>query len=60
MNFALLQQALAPVSISLRYSSILYDPAVGVEAGLFLASDSPNDIEGLKWSWIGRDRHGRI
>jgi len=60
MNFALLQQALAPVSLSLRYRSILYDPAVGVEAGLFLTSDSTGDIEGLKWNWIGRDRRGQI
>jgi len=60
MNFALLQQALAPISLSLRYRSILYDPYVGVEASLFLTSDSPNNIEGVRWRWIARDRHGQI
>ena len=41
MNYDFVKQALAPVSLSLQYDSLLYDPAVGVKAELWITSDAP-------------------
>ena len=35
MNYGFMKQALAPVSLSLRHSSNLYDPAAGLNAQLW-------------------------
>ncbi len=41
MKYDFVRQALSPVSLTLRYDSILYDPSVGLKAGLWLTSDAP-------------------
>ena len=60
MNFDFVRQALAAVSLSLQYPSLLYDPATGVSAQLFLASDAPATARHLHWHWRARDRHGKM
>ena len=60
MNYDFVCQALAPVSLTLKYDSLLYDPVKGLSVGLFLVSDAPARVENLKWSWIARDRRGEI
>jgi len=60
MNYDFLRQALEPVTLSLRYSSNLYDPRAGVEAGLWLVSDLPAASGALQWSWLARDGRGRV
>ena len=60
MNYDFMRQALAPVSLSLHCTSNLYDPAAGLDAGLWLVSDAPEPVSGLRWSRLVRDRHGRV
>jgi len=60
MNYDFVRQALAPVSLSLKYDSMLYDPAVGIKAELFLTSDAPQEVKDLKWRWVVRDRCGCV
>ena len=60
MNYDFVKQALAPVALSLKYDSLLFDPAVGVKAELFLASDTPRPADNLRWRWIARDRRGAV
>jgi beta-mannosidase len=58
MKYDFVRQALAPVSLTLRYDSILYDFAVGLHAGLWLTSDAPAVLSDLSWQWVARDRRG--
>ena len=58
MKYDFVRQALAPVSLTLRYDSILYDSAVGLHAGLWLTSDAPASLSDLTWQWVARDRRG--
>ena len=60
MNYDFVNQALAPVSLSLKYPSLLYDSAQGVSAQLLLASDAPETLRNLHWHWLARDRRGRV
>ena len=60
MNYDFVAQALAPVSLSLKYPSLLYDPATGVSAQLFLTSDAPETTHKLRWHWQARDRRGKV
>ncbi len=60
MNYYFAQQALAPLSLSLKYPSLLYDPAQGIPAQLFLASDAPATARQLRWHWKARDRRGTV
>lgn len=60
MNYDWVREALAPVSLCLRYSSLFYDPAIGMKAELMLVSDAPQPMEGLRWRWLARDRRGRV
>lgn len=60
MNYDFVAQALTPVSLSLKYASLLYDPATGVSAQLFLASDAPRTVRKLRWHWQARDRRGKV
>lgn len=60
MNYSLVKQALAPVSLSLKYDNILFDPAVGVQAELWIVSDAPRPTSDLKWKWLARDRRGEV
>ena len=60
MNYSFMQQALSPVSLTLRYQSNLYEPSSGLKPDLWLASDAPATVEGVHWSWTARDRRGRL
>ena len=60
MNYDFVKQALKPVSLSLCYDSILYRPDKGIQAELFLTSDAPQAVAGLRWKWLARDRRGTV
>ena len=60
MVYDFVRQALAPVSLSLCYDSILYRLEKGVQAELFLTSDAPQTVAGLRWKWLARDRRGTV
>ena len=60
MKYDFVRQALVPVSLTLRYDSILYDPAVGLNAALWLTSDAPAPASDLSWGWVARDRRGDV
>lgn len=60
MNYSFVKQALAPISLSLQIDSILYNPAVGLQAELFLTSDAPTAAGALRASWLARDREGKV
>ncbi|MCX6921624.1 MAG: hypothetical protein NT154_00160, partial [Verrucomicrobia bacterium] len=60
MNYDFVAQALTPVSLSLKYSSLLYDPARGISAQLFLTSDAPETARKVRWHWQARDRRGKV
>ena len=60
MKYDFVRQALAPVSVTLRYDSILYDPAQGLNATVWLTSDAPTPLSQLNWQWVARDRRGDV
>ena len=60
MKFDFAKQALAPVSLTLRYNSILYDPSVGIKATLWVTSDAGEDSTRVVWEWLARDRRGEV
>ena len=53
-------QALAPLSLSLKHASNLYDPAAGLDVELWLVSDAPAPTPDLRWRWLLRDATGRV
>ena len=59
MIFEFQKQALAPISLSLKYESSRYDAAVGLMAEVWLASDAPEPATNLRWRWTVRDIEGR-
>jgi uncharacterized membrane protein len=60
MNYYFVKEALAPVSLTLRYASNLYDPSKGPVVALWLTSDAPQPVQGVRWSWTARDRNGSV
>jgi beta-mannosidase len=60
MVYDFVRQALAPISLSLRYDSVLYPLDKGIQAELFLTSDFSEAVSGLRWKWLARDRRGTI
>ncbi len=60
MSYDFLKDALAPVSLSLRHASNLFDPAVGLDAELWLVSDAPEPCHDLRWRWLARDIAGTV
>ena len=60
MIYDFLKQALAPVSLSLRCASNLYDPATGLDVELWLTSDAPEPAPDLSWRWLVRDLAGQV
>ncbi len=60
MNYDFVKQALAPISLSLKYDTILYDPEAGVDLEVWLTSDAPQAAEGLQWRLLARDRRGKV
>ena len=59
MTYDFQKQALAPVSLSLKHASNLYDPSVGLDVELWLVSDAPVPMPDLRWQWLVRDASGR-
>ena len=59
MTYDFQRQALAPISLSLKHESNLVDPASGLDAELWLASDAPAPAADLRWRWLLRNRAGR-
>lgn len=59
MTYDFQKQALAPLSLSLKHESNLYDPATGLDAELWLASDDPAPLGNLRWRWLLRNADGR-
>ena len=60
MNYYFVKEAMAPVSLTLRYGSNLYDPSKGPAMALWLTSDAPQPVAGVHWSWTARDRSGNV
>jgi beta-mannosidase len=60
MNYDFFKQAVAPIALSLKYDSLLYEPKTGVRAELFLVSDAPQPVKNLRWKWLARDRRGHV
>ena len=60
MKYDFVRQALAPISLTLRYDSILYDPAQGLNAEVWLTSDASSPVTDLSWQWVARDRRGVV
>ena len=60
MNYDFFKQAIAPVSLSLKYDSIFYPMATGLKTELFLTSDAAGPSENLRWKWVARDRRGTV
>lgn len=60
MNYDFLKQAMTPISLSLRIGDAFYKPSVGVEAELSIVSDAAEAIRGVRWSWLARDRQGKV
>jgi beta-mannosidase len=60
MNYDFVKEALAPISLSLKYDSILYDPASGINLEVWLTSDVPKATRGLQWWLLARDRRGTV
>ena len=53
------KQALAPVSLSLKHESNLFDPETGLDVELWLASDAPAPIGNMRWRWLLRNAAGQ-
>ena len=60
MNYDFIKQALVPVSLTLKYPAIVYNPSVGLDVEVWLASDAPRSAKDLKWQLLARDRHGKV
>lgn len=60
MNYDFIKQAVAPVALSLKYDSILYDPADGLLIDLWAVCDSPDPQAAVRWRWLIRNDHGTI
>jgi hypothetical protein len=43
-----------------KWDNILFDPAAGVHAELWIVSDAPRPTSDLKWKWLARDRRGEV
>ena len=60
MMYDFYKQALAPVSLSLKYDLPFYSVEEGFKTELFLMSDAPERVEGLHWRLVARDRRGAV
>ena len=60
MNYYLARQALAPISLSLKFDSLRYKPDQGLEFEVWLTSDAPAPATGLSWQILARDRQGKV
>ena len=60
MMYDFLKQAMAPISLSLKYDTPFYPLDTGMKVELFLISDAPQRAENLRWKWLARDRRGTV
>ncbi len=60
LNNAFMRQAIAPLALSLRYDSSLYNLRQGIKAEIFLTSDADVPADDLRWTWMARDRRGTV
>ncbi len=60
MTYDFQKQALAPLSLSLKHDSNLYDPRAGLDVELWLVSDAPEPAADLSWRWLLRDAVGHV
>jgi Beta-galactosidase/beta-glucuronidase len=60
MMYHFVKQALTPVSLQLRYDSLLYGMYNDTEVELLLVSDAGAGTDELNWRWVARDRRGHI
>ncbi|MCY3918143.1 MAG: hypothetical protein OXG49_19240 [Chloroflexi bacterium] len=59
MTYDFQKQALAPLSLSLKHESNLYDPRTGLDVELWLVSDAPEPAADLHWRWLLRGADGQ-
>lgn len=59
MSYAFMEQAVAPLALSLQYQSNLYKAADGFKSSVWLVSDAPDATAGLQWEWLATDSQGR-
>ena len=59
MTYDFQKQALAPISLSLKHDSNLYDPRRGLDVELWLVSDAPETAADLHWRWLLRGADGQ-
>ncbi|MFZ2527296.1 MAG: hypothetical protein WAX14_06525, partial [Rhodococcus sp. (in: high G+C Gram-positive bacteria)] len=59
MSYTFMEQAVAPLALSLQYESNLYQAAAGFQASVWLVSDAPEATAGLHWEWRATDSQGR-
>ena len=60
MMYDFLKQAMAPISLSLKYDTPFYPLDTGMKVEVFLISDAPQRAENLRWKWLARDRRGTV
>jgi len=60
MNYYLAKQALTPISLSLKFDSLRYQPDEGLKFEVWLTSDAPAAATGLSWRILARDRNGKV
>ena len=60
LNHAFMQQAAAPLALSLRFETSLFEAGKPIQATLFLSNDSGKLATDLRWSWKARDRRGSV
>ncbi|MBB3067894.1 beta-mannosidase [Paenibacillus baekrokdamisoli] len=58
MKYYFVKQALAPLTLQLKYDSLNYDMFDGKDIELLLVSDAAETASKLNWSWTARDRRG--
>jgi beta-mannosidase len=60
LNHAFMRQAAAPLALSLRYDTCLFEAGKPIKATLFITNDSGQPASDLRWSWKARDRRGGV
>lgn len=60
MMYYFAKQAMAPISIQLRYDSLCFDFFKDSYADIRIVSDAPALVKNLSWEWVLRDRLGRV
>lgn len=60
LNHAFMRQAAAPLALSLRYETSLFESGKPIQATLFITNDSGKPASDLRWSWKARDRRGGV